>query len=162
MRSEPLESSADLSVVDTVDAEDADAGPADREAEVSAAADHGTPGASAGIASATPASGAVAAPPVTASGMAARRRSGAARFFGEVPLMLVICGVGLGLVVIAMHHFRWGSLAISVSVMAGSLLRLVLPTRKAGLLVVRSRFTDVVTTGLIGGALLVLAAVTST
>jgi hypothetical protein len=86
----------------------------------------------------------------------------AAGFFGEIPLALVICGVGVGLLVIALHHFRWGNLAISISVLAGALFRLVLPARKAGLLVVRSRFTDVVTMGIIGGALMVLAAVTST
>ncbi len=94
---------------------------------------------------------------------APQRTPGRARgFFGEVPLALVICGVGVGLVVIAMHHFRWGNLAISISVLAGALFRLVLPARKAGLLVVRTRFTDVVTMGIIGGALMVLAAVTST
>jgi len=87
------------------------------------------------------------------------RRAGG--FLGELPLALVICGVGVGLLVIAMHHFRWGNLAISMSVLAGALFRLVLPARKAGLLVVRSRFTDVLTMGIIGGALMVLAAVTS-
>lgn len=96
-----------------------------------------------------------------ASSSAAPARSKTARFFGEVPLMLVICGVGLGLIVIALHHFRWGSLAISLAVLLGALFRLVLPTRKAGLLAVRTRFIDVVTAGLIGGTLLVLAAVTS-
>jgi hypothetical protein len=91
-----------------------------------------------------------------------RKPRWAGGFFSELPLALVICGVGLGLVVIALHHFRWGNLAISMSVLAGGLFRLVLPARKAGLLVVRSRFTDVVTMGIIGGALMVLAAVTST
>jgi hypothetical protein len=74
---------------------------------------------------------------------------------------LVICGVGLGLVIIALHHFRWGSLTISITVLGAALLRLVLPARRAGLLVVRSRFTDVLTMGITGGALMVLAAVTS-
>lgn len=95
--------------------------------------------------------------------VAAQRRGGKiARLFSELPLVLVIGGVGLGLVVIALHHFRWGSLAISITVLGAALLRLVLPARKAGLLVVRSRFTDVLTLGVTGGALMVLAAVTST
>jgi hypothetical protein len=83
------------------------------------------------------------------------------RALSEVPLGLVICGVGLGLVIIALHHFRWGSLTISITVLGAALLRLVLPARRAGLLVVRSRFTDVLTMGITGGALMVLAAVTS-
>lgn len=92
----------------------------------------------------------------------ARRRPVSRRFVGEAPLALVICGVGLGLLVIALHHFRWGSLAISAAVLAGGAFRLILPARKAGLLVVRTRLTDVVTMGAIGGALMVLALVTRT
>ena len=68
----------------------------------------------------------------------------------------------LGLVIIALHHFRWGNLLIAGSMLAAALLRLVLPARQAGLLAVRSRFVDVVTMGAIGGALLVLALVTRT
>lgn len=91
-----------------------------------------------------------------------QRRGGTMRLFSEAPLMLVICGIGLGLIVIALHHFRWGSLAISITVLGAAVLRLILPARKAGLLVVRSRLTDVLTLGVTGGALMVLAAVTST
>jgi hypothetical protein len=81
---------------------------------------------------------------------------------GEVPLALAIAGAGVGLIVIALHHFRWGNLLIAGSMLAAALLRLVLPSRQAGLLVVRSRFTDVVTMGAIGSALLILALVTRT
>ena len=84
------------------------------------------------------------------------------RFLSEMPLTLVICGVGVGLLVIALHHFRWGNVAIASSVLAGALMRLVLPARRLGLLAIRSRFTDVATMGCIGGSLLVLALVTST
>jgi Protein of unknown function (DUF3017) len=80
----------------------------------------------------------------------------------ELPLALVISGVGLGLVVIALHHFRWGNLVIAGSLLAGALLRLVLPTRRAGLLAVRARFTDVVTMVVMGVGLLVLALITAT
>jgi hypothetical protein len=81
---------------------------------------------------------------------------------GELPLGLAITGAGVGLIIIALHHFRWGNLVIAGSMAAAALMRLVLPTRQAGLLVVRSRFVDVVTMGAIGGALLVLALVTRT
>jgi hypothetical protein len=80
----------------------------------------------------------------------------------ELPLALVISGVGLGLFVIALHHFRWGNLVIAGSLLAGALLRLVLPTRRAGLLAVRARFTDVVTMLVMGMGLLVLALITAT
>jgi hypothetical protein len=80
----------------------------------------------------------------------------------ELPLALVISGVALGLVVIGLHHFRWGNLVIAGSLLAGALLRLVLPTRRAGLLAVRARFTDVVTMAVMGAGLLVLALITAT
>lgn len=81
---------------------------------------------------------------------------------GELPLASVIGGVALGLVIIALHHFRWGNLVIAGSLMAGALFRAILPTRQAGLLVVRARFTDVLTMVAMGGALMVLALVTRT
>jgi hypothetical protein len=80
----------------------------------------------------------------------------------ELPLALIIGGVALGLVVIGLHHFRWGNLLIAGSVLAGAFFRLVLPTRRAGLLAVRSRFTDVVTMSAMGGSLMLLALITST
>jgi Protein of unknown function (DUF3017) len=87
------------------------------------------------------------------------RKSGV---LGELPLALVIGGVAAGLVVIALHHFRWGNLLIAGSLLVGALFRLVLPTRRAGLLAVRARFTDVVTMAVMGAGLLVLALITST
>jgi len=80
----------------------------------------------------------------------------------ELPLALIIGGVALGLVIIGLHHFRWGNLLIAGSLLAGAFFRLVLPTRRAGLLAVRSRFTDVVTMSAMGGSLMILALITST
>jgi hypothetical protein len=80
----------------------------------------------------------------------------------EWPLALIIGGVALGLVIIGLHHFRWGNLLIADSVLAGAFFRLVLPTRRAGLLAVRSRFTDAVTMSAMGGSLMLLALITST
>jgi hypothetical protein len=87
------------------------------------------------------------------------RKSGV---LGELPLAVIISGVAAGLVVIALHHFRWGNLLIAGSLLAGALFRSVLPTRRAGLLAVRARFTDVVTMAVMGAGLLVLALITST
>ena len=80
----------------------------------------------------------------------------------ELPLALIIGGVGLGLVIIGLHHFRWGNLVIAGSLLAGAFFRLVLPTRRARLLAVRSRFTDVLTMSAMGGSLMLLALITST
>jgi Protein of unknown function (DUF3017) len=80
----------------------------------------------------------------------------------ELPLGLIIGGVALGLVIIGLHHFRWGNLLIAGSLLAGAFFRLVLPTRRAGLLAVRSRFTDVVIMSAMGGSLMLLALITST
>ena len=88
-----------------------------------------------------------------------QERSGVLR---ELPLALIIGGVGLGLVIIGLHHFRWGNLVIAGSLLAGAFFRLVLPTRRAGLLAIRSRFTDVVTMSAMGGSLMLLALITST
>lgn len=79
------------------------------------------------------------------------------RLIAELPLELVIAGVGLGLIVIADHHFRVGSVLIACSIIAGAGLRLMLPARRAGLLAVRGRLVDVVTLAVLGAALLALA-----
>jgi Protein of unknown function (DUF3017) len=78
------------------------------------------------------------------------------------PLVLVIGVIGIGLIVIAMHHFRWGSLAIASATLGAAFLRLVLPARRAGWLAVRGRLLDVAMTGSIGIALMVLALITKT
>jgi hypothetical protein len=140
MRSEPLESSADLTVIENSIVTEP-AATRDEAAQIAESA---------------------VSVPVPVPVAPQRRRGLWAGLLSDLPLALVICGVGVGLVVIAMHHFRWGNLAISASVLAGAGFRLLLPTRRAGLLVVRSRFTDVLTMGIIGGALMVLALVTRT
>ena len=80
----------------------------------------------------------------------------------ELPLAVVLTGAGLGLLVVALHHFRWGNLIVGGSLVLGALMRLLLPTRQAGLLAVRSRFTDALTMSLLGGSLMLLTVVTST
>jgi hypothetical protein len=80
----------------------------------------------------------------------------------EWPLGLVIVLIAAGLGVIAIHHFRWGSLTIAGGTLVAAVLRSVLPARRVGLLAVRGRVVDVVTMGGIGIALMVLALVTKT
>lgn len=68
------------------------------------------------------------------------RRTGPVR---EWPLLVVLVAFGLGLLVIRLHHFRIGSVGVSGAMLLAAALRLVLPPRVAGLLVVRSRGLDV-------------------
>jgi hypothetical protein len=63
--------------------------------------------------------------------------------------------VGLGL--IALDHFRIGALILGVSVLFAALARLVLPARRVGLLVVRSRAFDVLVLTSMGTALVVFS-----
>ncbi|MCL6538700.1 MAG: DUF3017 domain-containing protein [Acidothermus sp.] len=84
------------------------------------------------------------------------------RWLADVPAGLAMAGVAIGLGVIAVHHFRWGVGAIAVSLLGAALLRTVLPSWAAGLLVVRSRLVDVGILGGIGFTLLLLDLVTRT
>ncbi|WP_052863749.1 DUF3017 domain-containing protein [Streptomyces niger] len=71
------------------------------------------------------------------------------------PLLTVIGGVALGLLVLAFDAFRAGTLLIGLALLAGAVLRRVLPS--VGMLAVRSRFTDMATYGGLGFVIVMLA-----
>lgn len=75
------------------------------------------------------------------------------------PLLLVLgCGAaGLGLV--ALNHFRTGCILLGAAVLFAALARAVLPARRVGLLVVRSRIFDVIVLLSLGGGLVVVSVV---
>ena len=73
------------------------------------------------------------------------------------PLLSVLGGGVVGLGAIVLDHFRIGSLLLSASVLFAALARAVLPARRVGLLVVRSRPFDVLVLMVMGVALRVLA-----
>lgn len=77
----------------------------------------------------------------------------------EAPITAVLLVVAFGLLVVFVHHFRLGSFIIAFGVMIAAGLRLTLSARRAGLLVVRSRATDVAVLGVLGAAVAVLAMV---
>ena len=73
------------------------------------------------------------------------------------PVLLVgLCMAG-SLVVVVVRDFRPGTVLFAGSVLLASLLRLVLPDRQAGLLVLRTRALDVLTLLLMGLIILTLA-----
>jgi hypothetical protein len=74
-------------------------------------------------------------------------------------MFAVLAIFGLGIVIVAFGRWRKGLFVVAVGLLLGGFLRLVLPARRAGVLVVRSRITDVVTLATLGAAVLLLAAV---
>ena len=66
------------------------------------------------------------------------------------PLLTVLVGGLVGLSLIALDHFRAGCLVLGFSVLFAAVARLVLPARRVGLLVVRSRAFDVLVLTMMG------------
>lgn len=79
--------------------------------------------------------------------------------FRELPFVLVGGGVGFGLVVVSLHHFKRGSVLMGAALVLGAALRLLLPEERAGLLAVRGRAFDAVTMASLGLLIAVAAAV---
>ncbi|WP_327736971.1 DUF3017 domain-containing protein [Streptomyces nojiriensis] len=73
------------------------------------------------------------------------------------PMLSVLTATAIGLLATAFGHPRVGCLAIGVALIAASVMRRVLPS--VGMLAVRSRFTDMITYGLLGVAITLLALV---
>jgi hypothetical protein len=73
---------------------------------------------------------------------------------GELALGLVLLGVVIGLALVAEDHWKQGLSLIGVTLLAAALARLMLPARRLGLLVVRSRPFDVAALALLGAAIL--------
>ncbi|MFD0414107.1 DUF3017 domain-containing protein [Streptomyces sp. NPDC127108] len=71
------------------------------------------------------------------------------------PLLSVVSLVGLGLLLTAFDVFRVGTILIGIALLAGAVMRWWLPG--VGMLAVRSRFTDMVTYGSLGLAIVLLA-----
>ncbi|RII21073.1 hypothetical protein DSC45_01535 [Streptomyces sp. YIM 130001] len=71
------------------------------------------------------------------------------------PMITVLGLAGLGLLLTATGLFRVGTILIGVALLTGAVMRRVLPS--VGMLAVRSRFTDMVTYGVMGAAITLLA-----
>ncbi|MFM9369438.1 DUF3017 domain-containing protein [Streptomyces sp. Da 82-17] len=71
------------------------------------------------------------------------------------PMLTVLGLTGLGLFLTALDLFRVGTVLIGVALLVGAGLRWVLPS--VGMLAVRSRFTDMVTYGVMGAVIVLLA-----
>jgi hypothetical protein len=78
---------------------------------------------------------------------------------GEWPLAAVLVVCLAGLIVVLDNHFRRGTVLFAGGLVLAAGLRLVLPTPEVGSLAVRSRFTDVITLGVLGLGVLLTALV---
>ncbi|MGC4995690.1 MULTISPECIES: DUF3017 domain-containing protein [unclassified Streptomyces] len=71
------------------------------------------------------------------------------------PVLVVLCATALGLLLVALDVTRVGLLLVGAALLAGAALRWTLPG--VGMLAVRSRFTDIVTYGVLGLTIVLLA-----
>ncbi|MBW8799200.1 MAG: DUF3017 domain-containing protein [Streptomyces sp.] len=71
------------------------------------------------------------------------------------PMLVVLASVAIGLLLTSLDQFRVGALLIGAALLAGAVMRWILPS--VGMLAVRSRFTDIATYGVLGLAIVLLA-----
>src|ERR1700710_2897024 len=74
----------------------------------------------------------------------------------EIALGGVLLVVVVGLALVGQDHWRRGLLLAGIGLLAGAAVRLLLPARVAGLLVVRGRVFDAVVLAVLGAAVIVL------
>lgn len=72
--------------------------------------------------------------------------------------LLVLAASTVGMVVVVVGSWRTGVRWIGAALVVGSLVRLVLPSRDAGMLAVRSKWLDALMLSSVGAALFLLAA----
>jgi Protein of unknown function (DUF3017) len=88
---------------------------------------------------------------------AAGRDIARTRLLNQLPYLVVLAGIVLGLVLMrgGGQAVRGGTLVIAGALLAGSLIRMVLPERRAGLLGSRRRLADVAVLTALGVGLLI-------
>ncbi len=94
-----------------------------------------------------------ATPPTTVAPRARPRR------FGEWPFILVLLVAAGAMTLVATNHVKRGCVVLGAAMALAAVLRAVLPARVAGLLVVRSRVFDIVTTASLAVVLVALSVV---
>jgi len=79
------------------------------------------------------------------------------RWLAQWPITVVLTLAAVSLGTVALNHFRRGAVLMAAALVLAFFLRLLLPERDAGMLVVRSRLVDLLTLGAFGLGLSVLA-----
>jgi len=80
------------------------------------------------------------------------------RLARELPILVVLAGFGAGVTLVGLHYWRKGLFVIGLALLFGGFIRLVLPTRRAGVLAVRGRTADVLTLASFGAAVVLISA----
>lgn len=89
-----------------------------------------------------------------------RRRSRAVNALSAYAAFAVVaCGVAGSLLAVALGAFRPGALGLGISVALAAVLRGVLPEANAAWLTVRTRAVDVAILAVLGGGLIIFAAI---
>ncbi|QZT63543.1 DUF3017 domain-containing protein [Mycolicibacterium austroafricanum] len=78
-------------------------------------------------------------------------------FAGQWPILLVGLFLVAGFILVAAGYWRRGALVMAIGVAVASGLRLALPEDRAGLLAVRTRTVDFLTTATVSAAMLYIA-----
>lgn len=76
----------------------------------------------------------------------------------HLPFLLVLAVVTVAVVLVLLGRWRRGATLLGAALLLGAGLRAFLPERRAGLLAVRNRPSDVLTFAALGTAVLLLAA----
>ena len=74
-----------------------------------------------------------------------------------LPLLICILVVAVGTGFMAVGHWRIGAMWVGAASLLAAALRLVLPVKLAGLLVMRRRWVDVVVLAFMGAAIIAVA-----
>jgi len=72
------------------------------------------------------------------------RRPVLAGLIRQLPLLVVLVAVAVGLLMVTFEHWRRGLVVVGLALVGGGVMRLLLPVRRVGFLAVRSRPIDVV------------------
>lgn len=81
------------------------------------------------------------------------------RLVNEAPVLIVLVVASAGLLGVTQGFWRRGLVVVAAALLLAAVLRLALPTRRAGLLAVRNKAVDVFMLGGFGSAMLLLASV---
>ena len=85
------------------------------------------------------------------------RRPFLAGLLRQLPLLVVLVAVAVGLLLVTFEHWRRGLVVMGLALIGAAVLRALLPVRRVGFLAVRSRPIDVVLLAGTGVTLTVVA-----
>jgi len=85
------------------------------------------------------------------------RRPFLAGLLRQLPLLVVLVAVAVGLLLVTFEHWRRGLVVMGLALIGAALLRALLPVRRVGFLAVRGRPIDVVLLAGTGVTLTVVA-----